>query len=219
MDTVERDREIVAAVVNEVYEGLATYKDIGARYRLTRERIRQIVQKTDLYRPGGCGLGTPLTEAEQAAILRLHQRDMPIAHIAQTIERSNAAVAKFLIDRDLHTPATDDRAWSDAETEFLRSTYGKESAARIGKALGRTKNEVIGKANRLGLTKPVDPDATITAQILKVQAANPDMGLSAVAKIVGCPPTYVNTTRWRIKHPQRARLGNQIRYHRRAATA
>jgi hypothetical protein len=47
-------------------------------------------------------------------------------------------------------------SWSDADIRFLRHHYRKPgwSARRIADELGRTRNEVIGKANRMGLTSP-----------------------------------------------------------------
>lgn len=46
--------------------------------------------------------------------------------------------------------------WSEAEDQVLFDRYGKpgHSAYSIAVALNRTRNEVIGRANRLGLCKP-----------------------------------------------------------------
>lgn len=44
--------------------------------------------------------------------------------------------------------------WTEEEDTFLRGYYGKWSATKIGRILGRTRNMVIGRANRLKLCKP-----------------------------------------------------------------
>ena len=42
--------------------------------------------------------------------------------------------------------------WVDWEDSYLDGNYGVRSAEEIGRHLGRTKNQVIGRANRLGLS-------------------------------------------------------------------
>ena len=43
--------------------------------------------------------------------------------------------------------------WKTEDIEFVLSNYGKMSAAEIGRAIGKTRNAIIGKAGRLGLVK------------------------------------------------------------------
>lgn len=45
------------------------------------------------------------------------------------------------------------KAWSESETDFLSKYWGHLSPRMIGRATGRTRNSVIGKAHRLGLCK------------------------------------------------------------------
>lgn len=40
-------------------------------------------------------------------------------------------------------------AWTRAEVDYIIANYGKISASKIGAKLGKTRNQVIGKANRM----------------------------------------------------------------------
>lgn len=46
--------------------------------------------------------------------------------------------------------------WSEKDDNYLRKFYGDpdHSASKIGRHLKRTRNAVIGRAQRLGLAKP-----------------------------------------------------------------
>jgi hypothetical protein len=45
-------------------------------------------------------------------------------------------------------------SWTDEETEFIRKNYRSASAKYLADSLGRTRNAVIGRANRIGLSLP-----------------------------------------------------------------
>ncbi len=51
-----------------------------------------------------------------------------------------------------------DRPWSDEETATLLEFIPKESALYIGRRINRSKNSVIGKAHRLGLSWSKPPE-------------------------------------------------------------
>ena len=44
--------------------------------------------------------------------------------------------------------------WTQEQDDFLREQYRAISTRAIGERLGKTKNAIIGRANRLGITKP-----------------------------------------------------------------
>lgn len=46
--------------------------------------------------------------------------------------------------------------WTEEETNFLRNHYRVHHAYVIAEALGKTKNAIIGRANRIGLSLPYD---------------------------------------------------------------
>lgn len=52
---------------------------------------------------------------------------------------------------------TEQRDWSDEDIDTLRTMRAEgKSARQIGIAIGRTRNSVIGKLNRLGLCAPME---------------------------------------------------------------
>lgn len=52
----------------------------------------------------------------------------------------------------LHEATSVDRSpWTDVEVRTVSNLYRKVPASKIAEKLGRTRNEVIGKASRLGL--------------------------------------------------------------------
>lgn len=46
--------------------------------------------------------------------------------------------------------------WTDEETDFLRKNYRSYSCRVIAETLGKSRNAIIGKASRIGLTLPYD---------------------------------------------------------------
>lgn len=46
--------------------------------------------------------------------------------------------------------------WTEEETDFLRKNYRTHSAQIVADTLGKTRNAIIGKANRIGLTLSYD---------------------------------------------------------------
>lgn len=46
--------------------------------------------------------------------------------------------------------------WTDEEADFLRKNYRTYSCRVIAETLGKSRNAIIGKASRLGLTLPYD---------------------------------------------------------------
>ena len=56
--------------------------------------------------------------------------------------------------------------WSAEDDERLKQLYGVMSAAKIGEMLGTTKNAVIGRANRLGLSRETQAAITRKANLV-----------------------------------------------------
>lgn len=147
-DRAVRDAEIIAMVQERPDLSLAT---IGGLYGLTRERVRQIVSRQDWprrrpsYSPEVC-----------QQIIDLHHRGLGLAHIAHDIGGvSPARVAAFLSREGLYVPKKAPPKVTAAERRVVERLYGQPgvSARDIAKRLGRTRNEIIGIAYRMGLAK------------------------------------------------------------------
>jgi hypothetical protein len=63
----------------------------------------------------------------------------------------------------LKPPRIKHPTWTDERDEYLRAHYpaGVKSAHQIGLDLGLTKNQVIGRAGRLGLRHGIKPEAAL----------------------------------------------------------
>lgn len=140
-----------AAMIKRVKNG-QTYTEVAADYGVSRERVRQIC-----VREGVTSLNNrPLSHEEKEEIERLFWMGMRPRHIAQEVGRGENMIADYLEQvglraRDNDGIATDQ--WTRKEDAILRKFYGVMRARAIGTRLGRTKNEVIGRAGRLGLSK------------------------------------------------------------------
>ena len=146
----ERDTKIVKAV--ELRR--ESLQAIGSRYGITRERVRQIAKRA------GCaprGRHYPILRSEEKAkIASLYARGIPISHAAKAVGRSPTVGFRYLVDAGLHQPWSVRTPWSGREDAIVLREYPKAKAGAIrvrdiAKRLGRTKNEVIGRARRLGL--------------------------------------------------------------------
>jgi hypothetical protein len=68
-------------------------------------------------------------------------------------------------------------SWTKGKTDYLEKHYASMSAAAIGAKIGMTRNSVIGKAFRLGLTKSaraIKPKARRSRRSLREILANMD---------------------------------------------
>ncbi len=65
------------------------------------------------------------------------------------------SVRKHLIRCGVHKANCTD--WSDEETETLRRMWGTASCAEIAAVIGRSRNAIIGRDYRLGLSKSRAP--------------------------------------------------------------
>ena len=144
MNLSQRNAAIVAAVKRRELPLDA----IGAMHGITRERVRQIGARVGVQRGR-----RDMSDAEKAKIAALHKRGMPLSHIAEALGRSGTAVAKHLVRAGLYKLGERNAPWSGGEDALLRSKYGtaRGMVRVIAKELGRTRNEVIGRAFRLGL--------------------------------------------------------------------
>jgi hypothetical protein len=137
----ERNAAIAAKV-----EGGRTFADVGREYNLDRTRIKQICRRFGVRSPQPY---EPLTDTEKAVLRDLHAREIPIAIAAREVKRRPQTVRDFLVRENLHLPAPVDPLWTDAEDHAIRTNYYKLGSRNVAYKLNRTRNEVIGRADRL----------------------------------------------------------------------
>ncbi len=149
----QRDLDILDAI----RAGDQSYRDIGAQHGITAQRVSQIAQRhavQSIYWP---------ERVDPDSITRgtaLFLRGAPIQHAADAAGLSRQVLANHLVRQGLHNPGPFEPAWSCSEDQVLRAKYGnyQYSARNIATELKRTRNEVIGRAHRLGLSKPMARD-------------------------------------------------------------
>ena len=141
-----------AAIVALLKISVLSLVEIGARFFLSYQRVQQIGLVVGYQR----GHATIPEEniAHAAALLDAH--DLPLAHAADMAGVKRKSLQQALQRRGLYQPGPAPGPWQSSDEQFVRSVYKRKgwSAARVARDLGRTRNEVIGKANRMGLSAP-----------------------------------------------------------------
>jgi hypothetical protein len=150
MANVHRD----ARILRRLMAG-ASLREVGAEFDLSYEAIRVIGNRLGFVNPRGFGYANPLTPEEIDSALQLHNRGLRPAHVAQSIGRTPRTVADLLCKRGLREKEEPPPTWNEDDTRYVRRWYGRKSARAIAQHLGRNRNEIIGKARRLGLCKPL----------------------------------------------------------------
>jgi len=95
-----------------------------------------------------------ITEDECAKAWDAVQRGATIDDAARMIGVSHTRLRKEFRTKSLSVPLppVERKPWSDTEFETLKTHYKRDkSASQIARILGRSRNEVIGKAHRMGL--------------------------------------------------------------------
>lgn len=88
-----------------------------------------------------------------SAVLALAQAVWQIADPAVVFGVGPSTLTRRLAREGIHVPVDRSDVWTSHEVSVLKRHYKRGlSAAEIGERLNRTRNEVIGKAGRLGLS-------------------------------------------------------------------
>jgi hypothetical protein len=140
-EQTERNAAIIAAV-----EGGRTFADVGRQYNLNRTRIKQICARAKVKSPQTYRF---MTEKEKTAIRVMHAKGIPHNHIGLGINRSGTAVRDFLKREGLHLTDSLQPLWTEAEDKTILVGYYELGSRKVALALKRTRNEVIGRADRL----------------------------------------------------------------------
>jgi len=147
---VQRNQKII-----HLYTEGASLRDVAREVGLTHECIRQVLKKSKVAVRDRSSI-SPEDYDRAVALLR---NGMPVAHIAEEVGHSPSALVRRF-ERDGYYKREDrSQPWTAKEERIVRSGYGRRSARMIAAQIGRTRNEVIGKARRLGLGKPQSLEA------------------------------------------------------------
>lgn len=148
----DRNTAIVAAVA----KGDKTFKEIGDKYGLTKERIRQIAVKGGLTSRKHPRFEQVVDPKVLQRALDLYARGMPVSHIAEAVGVNRCNFDGYLIRHGLRwRVSTGIVTWTRDKDALLKERYGKYpgAVAEIAKKLKTTRNSVIGRAHRLGLAR------------------------------------------------------------------
>lgn len=137
-------------IVNAIRSGNFTLGQVGAMYGITSSRVGQICARENVF--SFCYKNDPLSPEEEESIEAQWARGIRPAHMALG-GRDASTARRHLGQKGLREPEHDMTPWGESEIELLKREYGTPhiSAADIARKLGRTRNEVIGRAHRLGL--------------------------------------------------------------------
>lgn len=147
----DRNTAIVAALHSK---GRKTFKDIGDKFGLTGERIRQIAAANGVLLDRRFARTADPVKLQKAISLFL--RGMPICHCADECGFDRAQFRYHLILNGWYEPDTrPETSWTKDNDALLKKRYGKYpgAVAELAEELGTTRNSVIGRAHRLGLAR------------------------------------------------------------------
>lgn len=148
----ERDQTII-----ERYQRGNEMQFVADEFGISRQRVGQILNKYGIERrPRRTAM--PADRLERA-ITMVNRGRLPF-HAADEAGINGQAFYAYLHRRGLYQNVRQLDAWTEDEDCFVRIHYNRDLSARmIGARLGRTRNEVIGRASRLGLSQSVHLEA------------------------------------------------------------
>lgn len=142
----ERNARILAAV-----EAGDTFESIGATYGLSRQRVKQIC--------GALGVAScrareqvVITQGEIEAAVKMLADGLTLKAASDALNRNSTGLARALERRGHYQTWLKQTKWRRDEEATLKRLYGRQTAAEIAAKLGRGRNEIIGKAYRMGLS-------------------------------------------------------------------
>lgn len=135
------------AIAGALFSG-ERHIDVAHRFGITRQRVEQLARRYSV------PLVKPRITDNEATIFRDLVKDgYTQAEASQAVGRHCQSLVRackklgFLAD-----VVADRRSWTDDEIALLHNSYGRLRVRIIADRIGRTRNEVIGKAHRLGLS-------------------------------------------------------------------
>lgn len=105
-------------------------------------------------------LRTP--EDRAVSVVRAYMAGSSMRKIGETYGMQRLTVAAILDRYGVEIRNGQDRdAYSESDVQYIIAHYNVDlTAEQIGQHLGKNRNAVIGKAHRIGLTRPINSGAT-----------------------------------------------------------
>jgi hypothetical protein len=127
-----------------------TYREIALHYGISGKRVHQIVKRAGITRP------TPTPSADEIKIAASKVRKgIPIKYVAEIVGYSEDILRGALVRHGLYALQPREPLWTDSEIRIVKRHYHRLPVREIAAKIGRTRNEIIGKARRLGLCRPL----------------------------------------------------------------
>jgi DNA-binding MarR family transcriptional regulator len=144
-----RNQEMAA-----LFQAGVTTAALAKRYKISRACVDKILLRLKAKQAKEYSF---LTQDEKKEIIRLWDKGVrKAAQIARKVGRCDNTVAKVLIEagrREKRDPLERRDPWEKDAEEKLKQLYDDHSARQIASIIGCTRNAVIGKAHRMGLSK------------------------------------------------------------------
>lgn len=145
-DMAKRNDEIVRR-----YKRGDTLQSIGDAFGLSRWRVYRIAVDERSLPARGRGFRSIPRDTIISGMKHVND-GLTFKQAAARIGISAGALYGKAVAFGLHEATSVDRSpWTDVEVRTVSNLYRKVPASKIAEKLGRTRNEVIGKASRLGL--------------------------------------------------------------------
>ncbi len=145
-DMAKRNDEIVRR-----YKRGDTLQSIGDAFGLSKWRVHQIAVDERSLPARGHGFRSIPRDTIISGMKHVND-GLTFEQAAARIGISVSSLFTKAVAFGLREATSVDRSpWSDVEVRTVSDLYRKVPASKIAEKLGRTRSEVIGKANRLGL--------------------------------------------------------------------
>lgn len=139
-------------IIRLCQEGLLTYQNIGDRFGITRERVRQIAQRHGLPRRNRAK--KPITQEARVEIIQLGRNGLHISGIEDVTGYGYYRIKAILDEAGVVPYNGQDIFGDDARSEAVKLVEAGYTYFEAAEKIGITRNAVAGACNRAGIKVP-----------------------------------------------------------------